>query len=371
MTWDQHFHKLDSMYWGHDDKWTKQMDATHEVPQWYFAIVIIATLLGIIGAIFLGSWLNGSRWLNKKNPRIEGQAYERTLLQKFVYRFTFVLMGLFLFMLRWVNLWNDNWDAAINTNGTGHSPASWGEWFGIAFNFWRDPGTYMFQCAIVALFILPWLMIFNKTKAVAVIAPFTFLAATTTVFSAEDLMGTNNMNSLEIHRKAIMHILLLVLPIYCMVSARIRFTTKYLAGAIVYMIILNFFVAVTTQGVMETTVKKPDGSYDFWGQGEFGRVATILGLGDMLVNHYWGFIILIGFIVSLLVILWWFIYNMIFAISTYTIDEKSISRDVWYIAIFKNLWIKMWKGSFGWFKEFIKIEKESWIDLYKNNKFVK
>lgn len=366
MTWDQHYHKLDTLYWGHDDKYTAQMTATNAVPQWYFAIVIMATLFGIVGAVFLGAWLNGSKWLNKKNPRIEGKPYERTLLQKFVYRFSFVLMGLFLFMLRWANLWNDNWDAATNQ---GKGPTNWGEYFGIAFNFWRDPGTYMFQCAIAALFILPWLMIFNRTKIIAVVAPFTFLAATTTVFSSEDLMATSNMNGFEIHRKAIMHILLMVLPVYCMVSARIQFTTKFLAGSIIYMIILNFFVAVTTQGVLETTTKKPDGTYDFWGQGEFGRVATMLGLGDMVTGNYWGFIVLVGFITSLLVILWWFIYNMIFAISSFELAKPS--KDVWYVAIWKNLLDKTRFGTTKWFKEFLKVEKASWIDLYKNNKFAK
>ncbi len=288
----------------------------------YYGFVIGMIFVGLILAVLLGSWLNGARWLNKKNPRIAGEVYKRTTLQNSVFIIANLVFGLLLFATKWTDLFRDNL----------RGPTT----FAI-INFWHDPGTWMFQCAIVSLFILPWLLFFNKAKWIAVIAPFTILAAITTIMHPVNMAeDAQSILGWEMHRKILMHVLLVVLPVYAMVAARIRLTTKYLFGAIIYTTLLNFAVALYIFSNFGSTLSKHKLPY----QGEFGMAAEALGFSETwAADNFWLFVVgIMGSITFAAIIVLWLLYNFIFyALTTkYKRPEKVVKTSETLVGTFSS-----------------------------------
>lgn len=355
------FEKLDIFMDGKNHDWI-QKNGEDAVPGWYFGLEVTIFLLAIAAAIILGSYLNGAKWINNKNIRVEGKEFVRSSMQKFVYRMSMILMASLLLFTAYMG-------SVDGTTGKYKNDDN----FLYFIPFFRSSGSLLYQCNIAGIFILPWLMYFNKVKAIAIVAPFTFLGASTTVFSQTDLADGNGFDGFEVHRKVIEHILLMVLPIFVMVSNRYQYTTKGLVGSFLYTAVFNALVAFALYYGKHTHFDpaSPDYGKDF-SQGEFFRVAEMLGKDSKwLVENWWtGIVFIYGSITFVLISVLWFVYNFVYYASTTKVENKWDLWDKEVVIASKEITIKLSifalfgkkfiTGPIQWFKQFKAVEKESW-----------
>lgn len=298
----------DHVHWS-----AKYFNNDNMVPTWYYAIVVMSFIIGIVLSIIIGSWLNGAHWINKKNQREEGKVYVRTWVQNLTFRFLVIAIATTIFMMKALDMFREN-------------IAAGNPW--PLINFWSNDGDLLFQCAFAAFFTLPIAMILNKPGFIAIIAPFTFSAAATTVFSREDLTSGDSFDGFEVHRKAVMHVLLMVAPVFMLVSAHKRLGIKHLLGAFAYTAVFNLFIAFNVwvyhgnnswfNQVNSDDVKPPS-------QGEFARVLEIIGVNEKwAINHFWVFIIfIVGPLTLLIVTALWLVYAVIFNASTTKLQQNK------------------------------------------------
>ncbi len=290
------------------------------VPNWYFAIIILCFIGGIIGAIALGSYVNGAKWINKKNVRIQNQEFKRSTTQQLVYKLVMPLLALLILFMGYMG----SIDGTLNI----YKNQDTNENQRMAFiPFFRSQGSLLYQCNIASIFIIPWLMFFNKTKAIAIVAPFTFIGAATTVFSQTDLADGKWFDGFEVHRKAIEHIMIMVVPIFVLVANRFHLTTKSLVGSFIYIALMNAILAFAVYFGWSTHFDKTHADFGKEiGAGEFFKAASMLGLdGRYVAEHYWITIVFIlGPLTFLMATALWLVYNLAFYASVNKIDTSKI-----------------------------------------------
>lgn len=328
--------------------WGQNAAGDDIVPGWYFAIIILAFLGAFIGAIILGAFVNGSKWINKKNYRVEGKEFTRSTTQQLVYKLTIPVLAIAILFTGYVG----------SIDGTLNIYKKVNDWAAF-IPFFRSQGSLLYQCNIASIFILPWLMFFNKYKAIAMIAPFTFLGASSTVFSQTDLADGKWFDGFEVHRKAIEHICLMTVPLYVMVANRFQYTTKSLVGALLYMIVFNAIVAFgvyfgwnshfneTIAGPNNTQVPNPDFGKEV-SAGEFFKAAGMLGYDNKYIaGHFWIVVVFIlGPVTFLLSTILWIAYNFVYYASTNKVDSKKIKNVKVKVMILPSRSIKIGSKTF-------------------------
>jgi len=160
------------------------------LPLWFYLLAVFTIIFFLSIIMFLAPWLRGSKWINKRNPYIEGQTYVRTRSQRIVFRLTTITFALLFLSSFFGSMFLDDVMGDIQEGKRIFEPI----WKYINFN-----GSWYFQCFLSSLFI-GFAILFKKYKFMLIVWPIAFMGALRTFGDITDLGDSINYTSMNFWR---------------------------------------------------------------------------------------------------------------------------------------------------------------------------
>ena len=306
------------------------------LPLWFYLLTVFTIIFFLSMIMFLAPWLRGSKWINKKNPYIAGEAYIRTKAQRIVFRLTVIIIGLLFLSFFFIDMFLGD-ILGSNIGGWEVFEAIWEYIIG---------GGWYYQCFLSSLFI-GIALISKKYNFMLIVWPMALLGALRTFGDITDVASEINSTSIQFWRFFFEHIMLIFIPLFVAISQRQRYTLKTIANSSFFTFMMVFVAYVGHSFILlsDPTIT----SLADWG--EIEGLAKWFGHSDIwLVNHlsffFWLIAVPFGIGVAVPII---FLYRFF---ETKSRTEGSFGRR-WI-----NVWRLMWED--------LKVESKE----YKNSKWV-
>ena len=286
------------------------------LPLWFYLLAAFTIIFFLSIIMFLAPWLRGSKWINKRNPYIEGQTYVRTRSQRIVFRLTTITFALLFLSSFFGSMFLDDVMGDIQEGKRIFEPI----WKYINFN-----GSWYFQCFLSSLFI-GFAILFKKYKFMLIVWPIAFMGALRTFGDINDLGETINYTSINFWRFWFEHSMLIFVPLFIAISQRQRYTLKTIANTAFFTFMMVFVAYVLRLIIFASEMKEING----WG--EIKGLANWIGYKDeWLVNNFSYFFWLIevpfGLGVSLPIIFFYKFFE----------TKSRIEGGFW------RRWVKVWR----------------------------
>lgn len=315
----------------------------NEMP-WYLALEIsfIVIVLSAL-VIFVGAWLKGSGWINKSNTYVKGQVYVRTKLQNIVFRTIVLSVSLFfIFSFVMESLWDITDNVAFPDTGDINVVGD------AILDYVVSPAAWYFQCFMTSS-LLGFMLFFKKYKAALILWPMAIVGATSVFMSMESTLGLGDDSSFwgfGFQRSLIEHLLILVFPLFIIVSQRYSYTISNALKAASYMFFLQFGIYILyTIGSLSNS----QGTISMRWAGEFRTIAEFIGYDvTWLAAHFhlfmWGMLVPFGIACMILIV---FIRQFFYHFGNTDAKvkkESNIFIYLWNIFVFKitHMWKQWW-----------------------------
>lgn len=298
-------------YWDESGK-TNFIDANEDNYKWsnipgnYHALFWGVTLLSVALLFIAGSWLKGARWINKKNPFVANQPYIRTKEQNILFRYI-VMVAATLCM------WSFIMDATFggffgNLKRSGDGKDLWKTQFPKIFTEWIfRPQSWYYQCYLTSLFLFI-AVIKRKYNWMLVLLPLGFLGSIRTFMDIDDWGDTAYWKSIYFHRFMMIHVLLIIFPVFVIFANRQIFTLFLLKRTFIYTFFMVFFayIIISTTQIIDSPDDVMPPVKANKGAGEISGAGKLMGKSMEWIEHnfsmyFWlmmlpfGIAIIIGF----------------------------------------------------------------------------
>ena len=206
----------------------------------YWLIIAFAIISVLSLFVFLGAWLRGANWINKTNPYVKGEEYERDGLQKIVLRSVGIIFGLMLLWSFFTEMFLSDVLGSIAKNQSDSKGAARNVLNAIFNDYLLQPSRWYYQCFLSSL-IIGFALLFRKYKWMPMVLPLTFLGALRTFVDIKGDWGEDAMwNSLYFHRFMMVHLMIFVAPLFIMVATRQHYSLVNIKKTVIYTFFMIF-----------------------------------------------------------------------------------------------------------------------------------
>jgi len=205
------------------------------LPLWFYLLAAFTIIFFLSLIMFLAPWLRGSKWINKKNPYIEGQTYVRTATQRIVFRLTTITFALLFLSSFFGSMFLED-VIGDDINGGNITKKIW-EYILNGVSSWY------YQCFLSSLFIGVTIL-FKKYKFMLIVWPIAFMGALRTFADITDVGDELNYTSINFWRFWFEHSMLIFVPLFIAISQRQRYTLKTIANTAFFTFMMVFVAYV-------------------------------------------------------------------------------------------------------------------------------